>query len=222
MITNKFLAMHRSTMMVAGIVLLHLRPLLVCRDGFTMSVQASHTHYCSPRNDYGPYTHVEIDCPSTKHRSLSPYSDGGHDCSDEIRRLPTSGGAAVLVCYLHFLTEITWRRDRIREGVPYDLPLWDNLKVVEREVVVHHLPGFDNQDRQTIFHVYLRDTGDVVEGKHRVEYLVNALTTGIPMRQLDGDSLFPGAARYPTGLQTACDLIDLLGLGMAEEDEEYG
>ena len=31
-----------------------------CADGFSMSVQASGQHYCDPRSDTGPYTHVEV------------------------------------------------------------------------------------------------------------------------------------------------------------------
>jgi len=31
-----------------------------CKDGSTMSVQASRTHYCEPRENHGPYTHVEV------------------------------------------------------------------------------------------------------------------------------------------------------------------
>lgn len=36
-------------------------PWITCCDGTTLSVQASSTHYCSPRRDYAPcYTHVEV------------------------------------------------------------------------------------------------------------------------------------------------------------------
>ena len=31
-----------------------------CADGTTISVQASESHYCTPRADKGPYTHVEV------------------------------------------------------------------------------------------------------------------------------------------------------------------
>ena len=33
---------------------------IVCKDGFRMSVQASAGHYCSPKNDTGPYVSVEV------------------------------------------------------------------------------------------------------------------------------------------------------------------
>lgn len=39
-------------------------PRLVLKDGTTVSVQASRYHYCTPRDDSGPYTHVECGFPS--------------------------------------------------------------------------------------------------------------------------------------------------------------
>lgn len=40
-----------------------LRPSMVLEDGTVLSVQASDTHYCSPRENTGPYTMVEIGFP---------------------------------------------------------------------------------------------------------------------------------------------------------------
>ena len=38
---------------------------VVCADGFSMSVQASETHYCSPREDGAEkYTAVEVGYPN--------------------------------------------------------------------------------------------------------------------------------------------------------------
>ena len=37
---------------------------IVCKDGADLSVQASRTHYCNPRDNDGPYTHVEVGFPS--------------------------------------------------------------------------------------------------------------------------------------------------------------
>jgi hypothetical protein len=47
-----------------------------CADGFEMSVQASNSHYCSPRNDFGPYGSVEVGYPNRPEALLEPYSDG--------------------------------------------------------------------------------------------------------------------------------------------------
>lgn len=43
-----------------------IRKQITCEDGTVLSVQASEYHYCSPRNDVGPYTHVEVGYPSSK------------------------------------------------------------------------------------------------------------------------------------------------------------
>ncbi len=41
-------------------------PVILCNDGFTMSVQGNRNAYCQPRNDEGPYSHVECGFPSSK------------------------------------------------------------------------------------------------------------------------------------------------------------
>ena len=46
-----------------------------CNDGFSMSVQASKTHYCVPRNNTGPYCSVEVGMPSSKEQLLMPYAE---------------------------------------------------------------------------------------------------------------------------------------------------
>jgi hypothetical protein len=40
--------------------MLQLRPRLVLTDRLVISVQASTMHYCIPRSNHGPYTHVEV------------------------------------------------------------------------------------------------------------------------------------------------------------------
>ena len=50
-------------------------PLIVCNDGFTMSVQASSGHYCSPRNDTGPWSSVEIGYPNKIKPLLWDYAE---------------------------------------------------------------------------------------------------------------------------------------------------
>jgi hypothetical protein len=39
-------------------------PRIVCNDGFAVSVQARTWCYCSPRNDEGPWTEVELGFPT--------------------------------------------------------------------------------------------------------------------------------------------------------------
>lgn len=47
-----------------------------CVDGFTMSVQASASHYCSPRvTDLGFYNTYEVGFPSEVEPMLMPYAE---------------------------------------------------------------------------------------------------------------------------------------------------
>jgi hypothetical protein len=49
--------------------------LVKCADGFSMSVQASATNYCSPRDNIGPYTAVEVGFPSSYDYYLREYAE---------------------------------------------------------------------------------------------------------------------------------------------------
>ena len=50
---------------------------IFCADGTKVSVQASHTHYCTPRNDTGPYTRLEVGYPSADPpEAWAKYADG--------------------------------------------------------------------------------------------------------------------------------------------------
>ncbi len=50
-------------------------PRMICKDGFTMSVQAGPYAYCAPRDDYGPYVAVEIGFPSQKEYLLMEWAE---------------------------------------------------------------------------------------------------------------------------------------------------
>ena len=63
---------------------------LVCKDGFSMSVQASRTNYCSPRDDIGPYEQVEVGFPSQKESLLMPWcEDPGNPCETVYGYVPS-------------------------------------------------------------------------------------------------------------------------------------
>jgi hypothetical protein len=47
----------------------------ICADGFSMSIQGHEGAYCSPRNDVGPYTAVEVGYPNRKDPKLMPYAE---------------------------------------------------------------------------------------------------------------------------------------------------
>jgi|TARA_R110001583_G_scaffold21333_5_gene81044 hypothetical protein len=51
----------------------------VCADGFSVSIQASETNYCSPRNNSGPYIMVELGYPSEKDPIILPYAEDSGD-----------------------------------------------------------------------------------------------------------------------------------------------
>jgi len=51
-------------------------PRIHCKNGLSFSAQANCFAYCSPRNNKGPYTHVEVGFPSKNITQFSEYSDG--------------------------------------------------------------------------------------------------------------------------------------------------
>ena len=54
-----------------------LRPPIICKDGFCMSVQASENHYCEPMEtlENCDYTCVEVGFPNKKEELLMPYAE---------------------------------------------------------------------------------------------------------------------------------------------------
>ena len=67
---------------VASRTYLNHVPVITCADGFKMSVQASSSHYCSPRDNEGPYVSVEIGFPSERVEEFMDYIDGNRDDTD--------------------------------------------------------------------------------------------------------------------------------------------
>ena len=53
------------------------RPRLYCNDGYSISVQASEFHYCSPRlNGLQDYKSVELGYPSAEDELVNEYAEG--------------------------------------------------------------------------------------------------------------------------------------------------
>ena len=50
-------------------------PKIVCNDGFEVSVQVGASHYCTPRENHGPWTHVELGFPNMVDDSLLEYAE---------------------------------------------------------------------------------------------------------------------------------------------------
>ena len=49
---------------------------IILNDGTTVSVQANRASYCTPRNDIGPYTSVEVGFPSVRPSWWNEHSSG--------------------------------------------------------------------------------------------------------------------------------------------------
>ena len=54
--------------------------------------------------------------------------DFGNECR-EVRKLPYGGPGNILCGKAGYDREMTFRRERIKAGVPFDLPSWESLKV---------------------------------------------------------------------------------------------
>lgn len=62
----------------------HVVPRITCRDGFSMSVQASTGAYCSPRQDTGPWDEVEVGFPSRIEPLLWEYAETPGDWTNTV------------------------------------------------------------------------------------------------------------------------------------------
>ncbi len=61
-----------------GFFIQELRPRAVCKDGFSVSIQASKCHYCNPRKDFlKEYDEVELGFPSEGLNELADYAEDG-------------------------------------------------------------------------------------------------------------------------------------------------
>jgi len=57
---------------------------ITCADGTSLSVQASAHHYCSPRNNEGPWDEVEVGFPSVEVPEWLDYRDGPKQDVDNV------------------------------------------------------------------------------------------------------------------------------------------
>ena len=61
-----------------------LVPWIECADGLRMSVQASETHYCSPRDNGGPWVEFEVGYPTQKVDALMPFAENSEAPTDTV------------------------------------------------------------------------------------------------------------------------------------------
>ena len=56
---------------------IHMLPRLVMKDGFSISIQGSQYHYCSPREDlpFKEYTNFELGYPSEEEDLIAEYAE---------------------------------------------------------------------------------------------------------------------------------------------------
>ena len=59
-------------------------PKIVCNDGYAVSLQASRTHYATPRNNQGPWFQVELGFPTEGDNRLVEYMDASTEDPDQI------------------------------------------------------------------------------------------------------------------------------------------
>ena len=62
---------------------------ITCKDGFTVSVQATYTHYCSPRETirsehFNFYNEFELGFPNKKDKLLMPYCEDNKRPKDTV------------------------------------------------------------------------------------------------------------------------------------------
>lgn len=73
---NEYLKRTLNTMNLCGIIMQNNRPIMKCADGFEISVQASSTHYCSPREDGDTtYDAVELGYPNREEPLIMDYAE---------------------------------------------------------------------------------------------------------------------------------------------------
>ena len=70
-----------------------IAPIIKCKDGTTLSVQASEGHYCSPRTDTGPYSEVEVWCITD---SPTPVTEFEYDSEDPSAYVPITSVVAFI------------------------------------------------------------------------------------------------------------------------------
>lgn len=62
-----------------------IRPGMECADGFTISVQASKIHYCSPRiNGADQYENVELGFPNMEEPLITDYAENPDDLTHTV------------------------------------------------------------------------------------------------------------------------------------------
>lgn len=59
-------------------------PRISCANGLSFSCQAGRTHYCSPRDNFGPWDKVELGFPTQRIEALANYAEEWDDPTDTV------------------------------------------------------------------------------------------------------------------------------------------
>jgi hypothetical protein len=94
-------------------------PRIVCADGFSVSVQARSFVYCSPRNDEGPWTQVELGFPSEYEHLIMEWAETPSDPTETVYGwVPTEVVMEVIASHGGTNEEGTAVMNAIMNGVP--------------------------------------------------------------------------------------------------------
>lgn len=75
-------------------------PRVTCRDGFSVSIQASRHSYCDPRTDEGPWSAVELGYPSVIEPLIWRWAESPGRWTDTVYPwVPIEVAAAVIECH---------------------------------------------------------------------------------------------------------------------------
>ncbi len=76
-LVSEYIQENRAGGRIAAVITsMKLSKKMTMKDGFTMSVQASAGHYCSPKYNDGPWESVEVGFTSSWQKLLKPYAEG--------------------------------------------------------------------------------------------------------------------------------------------------
>ena len=92
---------------------------VTCDDGFSMSVQASVSAYCTPRNDSGPYSEVEVGYPNCRDEMLIQYAENPDR--------PTETVYGYVPCLTVYMV-ITAHGGMTEGQVPPGVPVYEHIK----------------------------------------------------------------------------------------------
>ena len=91
MTINQFIKKYRSvkeySISPEGVMKVSRNPKLVCKDGFTMSVQAGESLYSSPRDVADKYEQAEVGFPSSPEPLITKYAEDWEVEGDDDQRL---------------------------------------------------------------------------------------------------------------------------------------